>query len=99
MHPLNFHATHPDKSGLKEQSPKSVSTAWRGGGMCGGRSWGSREPAVRSARSEAVRAPASAEQALAGLVTRRAGRAMPRLPRRPLAPPHASARLPFKREA
>lgn len=77
----------------------SVSTAWRGGRMRGGRRAGSREPGVRSTRSEAVSAPARAEQAHAGLVPRGAGCATPGLPRRPLAPPHASARLPFKREA
>lgn len=81
--PLNFHATRPDTSGLKEQSPNGVSD------MPGGR-----EVVGVGSRSSHL-----------GRLVRRAGlpgpsppgaeHATPRLPRRPLLPPHA----PFKREA
>lgn len=79
--PLNFHATRPDTSALKEQSPNGASDLLGGVAGSAARGVGSREQPLRSAPSESWAprpSPPGAEHAT------------PRLPRRPLLPPHAS---------
>ena len=50
--PLNFHATRPDTSGLKEHSPKGASDPPGGVAERATLGAGSREQALRSASSE-----------------------------------------------
>lgn len=79
--PLNFHASRPDTSGLKEQSPNGASDLQGGVAGRAARGVGSREQPLSSASSASWApgpSPPGAEQAT------------PRLPRRPLLPPHAS---------